>query len=301
MTLLEKYQTDHKKSIDCPSDYWDKRSKSLITWDKPYSSTFGGSLEDGTIEWFKNGKLNACYNCVDRHVEDGSGGNVAIIYEGDEPSNVRKLTFLQLQERVSQYANAMISQGVKKGDIVTIYMPMVPEVAITMLACARIGAVHSVVFAGFSKNAISERIKSSNSKFVFTADYGMRGGKKIPLKTAVDEAIAMDGVSDIVSKVFVLDRFDSYKDGNGWVEGRDIDLEKLADSQRPVCPCVSMDSEDPLFLLYTSGSTGRPKGLVHTTGGYLTYAAASTETVFDLKKGDVYACVADAGWITGHT
>lgn len=259
-----------------------------------------GNFEKGNVAFFLNGKINACYNCVDRHVfEYGNGDDVAIIWEGDEPSDTSHVTYQELLDKVCQIANAFKSMGVKKGDVVTLYMPMIPECLMTMLACARIGAVHSVIFAGFSADAIAERVVCAQSKFVVTADGGKRGGRNLPLKQTCDTALAKEGCQKIVEKVFVF----AHAGGPGeWVEGRDVKMNKLIADQRPYCPCEWMDSEDNLFILYTSGSTGRPKGVLHTTAGYTLYAMHTTANSFDLKKGrDKFACVADAGWITGHT
>lgn len=233
--------------------------------------------------------------------KDYRGKDVAILWEGDEPDSVQKITFEQLLKKVSQIANALKSQGVQKGDVVTIYMPMIPEITMTMLACARIGAVHSVIFAGFSADAIAERIKCSESKWVVTADGGKRGGRGLPLKKICDTAIAKEVCHGIVEKMFVFSHHGEAVGGVNMVEGRDVAFDEVVAAQRPYCPCEWMDSEDCLFILYTSGSTGRPKGVLHTTGGYTLFAKHTTATSFDIRRSDVFACVADAGWITGHT
>jgi len=241
-----------------------------------------------------NGQLNACFQCVDRHAR-ATPDKVALLWEGDEPTAIRKVTYAELLREVCRLANALKGLGVKKGDTVAIYMPMVPEAAIAMLACARIGAPHSVVFAGFSAEALRERILEANSRVVITADQGMRGGRTIALKNTVDEALL--GCPD-VKTVLV------YKHTGHQVPfhaPRDVWMHELMETQRPYCPCEPMDSEDPLFLLYTSGSTGKPKGVMHTTAGYMLYATISTKYIFDVHPNTIYASVADVGWITGHT
>lgn len=262
-----------------------------------------GSFSDGSVSWFLNGKLNACYNAVDRWClgPNNRGDQVAIIWEGDERDDVRRITFNELLKKVSKIANALKSQGVKKGDVVTIYMPMIPELLMTMLACARIGAVHSVIFAGFSADAIAERVRCSESKWFVTAEAGKRGGRNLPLKKICDTALAKDVCEGFVKKMFVFSHHGDAVGGVSMQEGRDIAFDDLIKTQRPYCPCEWMDSEDNLFILYTSGSTGRPKGVLHTTGGYSLFAQHTTATSFDIKTSDVFACVADAGWITGHT
>mmetsp|Transcript_1765 Transcript_1765/g.3135 ORF Transcript_1765/g.3135 Transcript_1765/m.3135 type:complete len:730 (-) Transcript_1765:636-2825(-) len=302
LAAFDAYKAEHAASIADTSGYWSKLATEQLDWFAPFTQVQSGSFAKGDVAWFLNGKLNACYNAVDRFCEEGPNykkDEVAIIWEGDEPTDVKHITYGEMLEKVSQIANAFKSQGVQKGDVVTIYMPMIPEAAMTMLACARIGAIHSVIFAGFSADAIAERIRASNSKWVVTADGGVRGGRFLPLKQICDKAIAMDICEGIVQKTFVF----SHVANDDVVMNPEIDIafDELIAAQRPYCPCEWMDSEDTLFILYTSGSTGRPKGVVHTTGGYCLYAMHTTATTFDLKEGDVYACMADAGWITGHT
>jgi len=310
-TNFENYKAEHARSIgaETRNQFWLKKASEMIDWFSfPFDvegkgdDAIRGSFEDGDVSFFAGAQVNACYNAIDRHVANGKADSVALIYEGDEPTDVKTYTYGQLLQRVSQIANAMKASGVRKGDVVTIYMPMIPEVAMVMLACARIGAVHSVVFAGFSADALADRISASNSKWVFTADGGLRGGRKIPLKKIVDDAIAKEQCDGIVDKVFVWERTgDDLEEAGQWVDGRDVKMDDLVAKQRPHCPCEWMDAEDNLFILYTSGSTGQPKGLCHTTGGYSLYAMLTTKTTFGLQEGDIYACVADAGWITGHT
>eukprot|EP00560_Eucampia_antarctica_P003034 CAMPEP_0197830824 /NCGR_PEP_ID=MMETSP1437-20131217/7437_1 /TAXON_ID=49252 ORGANISM="Eucampia antarctica, Strain CCMP1452" /NCGR_SAMPLE_ID=MMETSP1437 /ASSEMBLY_ACC=CAM_ASM_001096 /LENGTH=652 /DNA_ID=CAMNT_0043433463 /DNA_START=65 /DNA_END=2023 /DNA_ORIENTATION=+ len=295
------YKEEHARSVADTSKYWGDMAKEKLDWFSPFTSVQSGCFEKGNIAWFLNGKLNTCYNAVDRWclAPYNRGKEVAYIWEGDEPSDVRKITFDELLEKVSQIANALKAQGVKKGDVVTIYMPMIPELAMTMLACARIGAVHSVIFAGFSADAIAERIACAESKWVVTADGGKRGGRSLPLKQICDTAVAKDVCAGFVQKMFVFQHHSNPK--NIMTPGRDINFDELISVQRPYCPCEWMDSEDNLFILYTSGSTGRPKGVLHTTGGYSLFAMHTTATTFDINQNDVFACVADAGWITGHT
>lgn len=294
----QQYQDLYQQSLDDNEGFWAKQAR-RINWIKPFSKVKDVSFDrsDLHIRWFEDGTLNACYNCVDRHL-DSRGDQTAIIWEGDNPEQDEKISYRQLHARVCKMANALKELGAKRGDRITIYMPMIPEAAIAMLACARIGAVHSVVFGGFSPDALAGRIVDCQSNIVITADQGRRGGKRVPLKRNVDEACTRDGVMDTLKSVLVVQNtgedvpFDSSRDH--WLH----ELEPRLDND---CPVEEMNAEDPLFILYTSGSTGKPKGVLHTTGGYMVYAAYSHELVFDYHDGDVYWCTADVGWVTGHS
>ena len=291
----ETYQAMYAESISDPEGFWDKHGM-RIDWIKPYTKIKSThySKEDVSIKWYEDGTLNACWNCVDRHLDD-HGDQIAIIWEGDEPDQSANITYRQLHEEVCLFANTLKANGVQKGDRVTIYMPMIPEAAYAMLACARIGAVHSVVFGGFSPEALAGRILDCESTCVITADEGIRGGKKIPLKANTDEALVK---CPDVSAVVVVQR----TGGNiTMTEGRDVWYHEEKTKVSPDCPAEEMSAEDPLFILYTSGSTGKPKGVLHTTGGYMVYASMTHEYVFDYKPGEVYWCSADVGWVTGHT
>jgi len=298
-TLITAAQYDemYARSVDDNEGFWEEQAQRL-DWIKPFTKVKDVSFakEDLHIRWYEDGTLNACYNCVDRHLET-KGDDVAIIWEGDDPNRDLKITYSELHERVCKFANALKELGAKKGDRITIYMPMIPEAAVSMLACARIGAIHSVVFGGFSPDALAGRIHDCESNIVITADEGLRGGKGIPLKANVDAAAERDEVTTL-EKVLVVRN--TGKD-IGWVEGRDVWLHEMEQQVDADCPCEEMGAEDPLFILYTSGSTGKPKGVLHTTGGYLVYAAMTHEYVFDYQPGDVYWCTADVGWVTGHS
>ncbi len=289
-----KYARLYEQSVADPEKFWGNEGKRLH-WMKPYSKVKNTSFTgDVSIRWYEDGTLNAAYNCVDRHVATRAD-QTAILWEGDNPAEHRHVSYAELHQNVCRLANVMKSHGVKKGDRVTIYMPMVPEAAYAMLACARIGAVHSVVFGGFSPDSIAGRIQDCQSAYVITADEGVRGGKKIPLKANVDEALkSCPGVT----RVLVVKRTGG---AIGWSEGRDVWYEDEMAKASTDCPPAEMNAEDPLFILYTSGSTGKPKGVLHTTGGYLVYAAMTHQYVFDYHDGDIYWCTADVGWVTGHS
>ena len=291
------YERLYRQSIDDNEGFWAEQAK-RINWIEPFTAVkdVSFSKQDLHIRWFYDGTLNACYNCVDRHLA-AKGDDIAIIWEGDDPSRDLKITYRELYERVCRFANALKALGAKKGDRVTIYMPMIPEAAVAMLACARIGAIHSVVFGGFSPDALAGRIHDCESSIVVTVDEGRRGGKTIPLKANVDAAASNPIVSSLERVLVVRNTGGDI----AWTEGRDAWLHELEASVDADCPCEEMGAEDPLFILYTSGSTGKPKGVLHTTGGYLVYAAMTHEYVFDYHPGDVYWCTADVGWVTGHS
>lgn len=289
------YDAMYNGSIAQPEVFWAVQAK-RITWSKQPTKIKHTSFDkdDVFIRWYEDGKLNACYNCVDRHVENGKGDDVALIWEGDEPHQDATVTYEELQTQVSLLANGLKELGVQKGDRVIIYMPMVLEAVYSMLACARIGAVHSVVFGGFSPSSLADRINDCEAKLIITADEGVRGSKKIPLKANVDEALETSSVENVL---VLKHRNADIK----WNDDKDVWYHDLIDTQEPDCPCEEMDAEAPLFILYTSGSTGKPKGVLHTTGGYMVYASLTHEAVFDYKAGEVYWCTADVGWVTGHS
>lgn len=290
----QEYRDMYAQSVKDPDKFWGAMAKRL-TWIKEPTTIKNTSFNvPVSIKWYEDGILNACFNCVDRHLP-AKKDIVALIWEGDEPGDDNKITYGQMKNEVSRLANALKSLGVKKGDRVIIYMPMVPEAAFAMLACARIGAVHSVVFGGFSPKSLVDRIHDCKADIVITADEGRRGGKLVPLKNNVDEALKE---CPDVKRVLVLEHTGN---DTGWDNSRDIWWHELVDEQSNECPCEMMNAEDPLFILYTSGSTGKPKGVLHTTGGYLVFAAATHEMVFDYKPGEIYWCTADVGWVTGHS
>jgi acetyl-CoA synthetase len=288
------YLSMYQRSIEDPSAFWADQAKAFLIWDKPWETVLDWDFHQGHIRWFEGGKLNACYNCVDRHLET-RGDQTALIWESDDPAKDAKITYRELHRRVCRLANVIKSRGVKKGDRVCIYMPMIPEAVYAMLACARIGAVHSVVFGGFSPESIKDRILDSDCRMVITADEGVRGSKHVPLKANVDTALkSCPDVHTVLTVRQVGAKIN-------WVEGRDVWYHEAAAQAPAECPVESMDAEDPLFILYTSGSTGKPKGVLHTTGGYLLYAAITHKYVFDHHEGDIFWCTADIGWITGHS
>ncbi len=283
------------QSIDDPEGFWAEQGK-RIDWFTPYTKVKDVSFGPGDvhIKWFHDGTTNACTNCLDRHLES-RGDQTAIIWEGDDPNDDKQITYREAHEAVCRLANAMKARGVAKGDRVTIYMPMIPEAAYAMLACARIGAIHSVVFGGFSPDSLAGRILDCESTVVITADEGVRGGRKIPLKANTDKAI--ERCPD-VHTVFVVKRTGG---DIAWADGRDVWYHEACEAASPDCPAEVMNAEDPLFILYTSGSTGKPKGVMHTTGGYLVYTAITHHYIFDYHDGDIYWCTADVGWVTGHS
>lgn len=290
----DKYQTMYQRSVDNPKVFWTEQSEQFLTWDTPWRTVTEGDFSSAESKWFIDGKLNLTVNCIDRHLPERAE-QTAIIWEGDDPSEDCLITYADLYEQVCKLGNLLRQRGVKKGDRVCIYMPMIPEAAYAMLACARIGAIHSVVFGGFSPEALKDRILDADCQVVITADEGVRGGKKIPLKTNTD--VALQSCPN-VHTCLVVERTSGAID---WNEGRDIWYYSEVGSMDSECKPESMDSEDPLFILYTSGSTGKPKGVMHTTAGYLLMAAMTHKYTFDYKEGDVYWCTADVGWITGHS
>ena len=295
--LLNQNEFDemYQESFQNKELFWSKVAKEHISWSKEFTKVKNTNFyDDVSIKWFEDGELNVCYNAVDRHAEKNPN-NIAIIWEGDDPNQSKTYTYLQLQKEVSKFANVLKNMGVQKGDRVTIYLTMIPEVAFAMLACARIGAVHSVVFGGFAPESIAGRIQDCNSKFVITADEGVRGGKIIPLKKYINSALEK---CDDDIKTLVINYTNTEEK---ILKEKDYSLNEMLASVSDVCECEPMNAEDPLFILYTSGSTGKPKGVLHTTGGYLVYASFTHKYSFDYHEGDVYWCTADAGWITGHS
>ena len=292
---IQGYQKAYAESLSDPDAFWAEHGK-RIDWIQPYTKISDVSYDkpDVHIKWYEDGTLNASANCLDRHLET-RGDKTAILWEGDDPADAKHITFKELHAQVCRFANALKARGVNKGDRVTIYMPMVPEAAVAMLACARIGAIHSVVFGGFSPDALAGRIKDCGSTVVITADEGIRGGRPIPLKANTDKALA---ACPDCATCFVVRRTGT---DIAWQDGRDVWYHEAVEAADAACPPTEMNAEDPMFILYTSGSTGKPKGVLHTTGGYMVYASMTHHYVFDCKDEDIYWCTADVGWVTGHS
>ncbi len=290
----EQYLTMYDASINDPETFWSEQANEFLDWHTRWQQLTDSDFMKGEARWFVGGKLNACYNCIDRHLPKRAD-QTAIIWEGDNPETSAELSYSEVYEKVCRLASALKSRGVQKGDRVCIYMPMIPEAAYAMLACTRIGAVHSVVFGGFSPQSLSDRILDSDCQTVITADEGLRGGKSVPLKANTDEAL---NICPNVHTVIVVERTGGTI---SWKEGRDVWYHEITASASDECEPEWMDSEDPLFILYTSGSTGKPKGVLHTTGGYLLHASMTHRYVFDYQDGDIYWCTADVGWVTGHS
>ncbi|MEW7977923.1 MAG: acetate--CoA ligase [Candidatus Sedimenticola endophacoides] len=290
------YQEMYQRSVQDPEGFWAEQAQEYLTWFKPWDKVLDWSFgeDDLHIEWFKGGKLNVSYNCLDRHL-DSRGDQTAILWEGDNPEEDRAVTYRELHADVNRFANVLRGRGVKKGDRVSIYMPMIPEAVVAMLACTRIGAVHSIVFSAFSPDALASRILDSDCQCLITADQSIRTGKALPLKKNADQALTQ--CPDVHTAIVVRRGGQPVE----WTEERDIWYHEALAAADPVCEPEQMDAEDPLFILYTSGSTGKPKGVLHTTGGYLLQAAMTHRTVFDYKDGEVYWCTADIGWVTGHS
>ncbi|MDA8011945.1 MAG: acetate--CoA ligase, partial [Gammaproteobacteria bacterium] len=290
----KEYAAMYRRSIDDPAAFWAEQAEAFVTWFAPWDKVMDADFHRADIKWFTGAKLNACYNCVDRHLET-RGGQPAIIWEGDDPEVDKTITYNELFELVCKFGNVLKSRGVKRGDRVSIYMPMIPEAAVAMLACARIGAVHSVVFGGFSPEALRDRILDSDCRVVITADEGPRGGGNVPLKENVEKALS--GCPKVHTTI-VVQRTGNKVSGN---TERDLWYHEAMQEASADCPPEEMDAEEPLFILYTSGSTGKPKGVLHTTGGYQLYTAITHKYVFDYHDGDIYWCTADVGWVTGHS
>jgi acetyl-CoA synthetase len=292
-----KYDAMYKQSVEDPEGFWGEHGK-RIDWIKPYSKVKNVSYDakDLYIKWYEDGTLNVAANCLDRHLEK-RGDQTAIIFEGDDPNVSEHITYRDLYERTCRFANALKSMGVAKGDRVVIYLPMIPEAAVAMLACARIGAIHSIVFGGFSPEALAGRVEDCGAKVVITSDEGLRGGRSVPLKRNADEALSHPGVKSVEKMVVVKH---TGKDV-AWNDARDVWYHEVCAAASTDCPPTEVNAEDPLFVLYTSGSTGKPKGVLHTSGGYLVYASMTHQYVFDYHEGDIYWCTADVGWVTGHS
>ncbi len=290
----KRYREMYEQSINDSDVFWGEQAEEFLSWSSKWDKVQDWDYNEANINWFVGGKLNVSYNCLDRHLES-RGDQVAIIWEGDDPEEDREITYKELHEEVCRFANALKARGVKKGDRVCLYLPMIPEASVAMLACTRIGAIHSIVFGGFSPDALRDRINDADCKVVVTSDYSLRGKKQIPLKANADK-----GLADCpnVHTCIVVKRTGGDIE---WNDDRDIWYHDVVEAASTECPPEEMDAEDPLFILYTSGSTGKPKGVVHTTGGYLLYAAMTHKYVFDYQEGEVYWCTADVGWVTGHS
>ena len=290
----EQYKAMYQRSLDDPDGFFSDMANQFLCWDQPWDKVVEYDFVKGEAAWFSGGKLNVSYNCIDRHLPERAD-QTAIIWEGDDPADSKHITYAELKEHVCKLANGLKSRGVKRGDRVCIYMPMIPEAAYAMLACTRIGAIHSIVFGGFSPEALKDRIQDSDCQVVITADEGLRGGRTVPLKVNADKALE---ACPNVHTCLVVKRTGG---DVAWANDRDVAYDELVGAQSPDCEPESMDAEDPLFILYTSGSTGKPKGVLHTTGGYLLQAAMTFKYVFDYREGEIYWCTADVGWVTGHT
>ncbi|MDG4550312.1 MAG: acetate--CoA ligase [Candidatus Contendobacter sp.] len=290
----DQYLAMYQRSIENPEDFWAEQANQFVTWFKPWDKVLDWDFTKGHIRWFEGARLNVSYNCLDRHLAT-RGDQVAIIWEGDNPKEDQKITYKQLHGEVCKFANVLKGLGVKKGDRVCIYMPMIPETAVVMLACTRVGAIHSIVFGGFSPDSLKDRILDATCTVVVTSDEGLRGGRKVPMKANADKALQS---TPSVQKMVVVKRTGG---SVAWTEGRDLWYHELMANASADCPPEPMDAEDPLFILYTSGSTGKPKGVLHTTGGYLLHTAITHKYIFDYHDGDIYWCTADVGWVTGHS
>ena len=291
---MDEYKKMYKESIKGPDKFWGKLAAEQVSWYKKWNKVQEYDFKKGNIKWFDDAKLNVSYNCLDRHVENGHGNDIAIIWEGNEPNLEKKFTYKQLLDEVQKFANVLESQGIKKGDRVCIYLQMIPELAISMLACTRIGAIHSIVFGGFSAESLRDRINDSSCKILITQDHGLRGGKPLPMKQVADKALpGCPSIESVIVVKRIGEKVDWSNKDYWWHE----EMKKV----EPICPPVKMDSEDPLFILYTSGSTGKPKGVLHTTGGYLVFSSVTHKYIFDYHQGDIYWCTADIGWVTGHS
>ena len=290
----QRYQDMYQHSVEDPEGFWSEQAKRFVSWSGPWNKVLDWDFKKGHIRWFEGGRLNASYNCIDRHLAE-RGEQTAIIWEGNEPDQGRTITYRELYEQVCRFANVLKDRGIEKGDRVCLYMPMIPEAVFAMLACARIGAIHSVVFAGFSAEAFKHRVQDCDCRLVVTADGYRHGKKTIDHKKKTDKAL--EECPGVKTVLVVKHRGEDA----AWNSERDVWYHEAVAGSSPECPVEEMDAEDPLFILYTSGSTGKPKGLVHTTGGYLVFAAITHKYTFDYHDGEVYWCTADVGWVTGHT